>query len=143
MPISTALPCRPNQPIPGWLQDHRAQPRFRPHGVPERESLERLAAWRGLALPLTSARHVRKRCREVLLQHYPPETPVALGYRVSWPDQWLQLVPLRRCYHQRERNDPTTLTVSAGACSPHPGRSSSYSAITTIVFRRRTTGWLL
>ena len=31
----------------------------------------------------------------ILLQHYTPDTPVAIGYRVSWPDEWLRVVPLR------------------------------------------------
>jgi precorrin-4/cobalt-precorrin-4 C11-methyltransferase len=47
-------------------------------GVPERESLERLAALRASLCLYLSARHVEEVEAELLL-HYDPQTPVAIG----------------------------------------------------------------
>ena len=62
--------------------------------IRESERLDKLAALGASLCLYLSARHVEK-VQAILLQHYTPDTPVAIGYRVSWPDEWLRVVPLR------------------------------------------------
>lgn len=106
-------------------------------GVPETESLARLAALRASLCLYLSARHVEEVQAE-LLQHYPADTPVAIGYRVSWPDEWITVVPLTEMARiTRERNlIRTTLYVVSPALTP-PGeaRSKLYSASHRHLFR--------
>ena len=64
-------------------------------GVPEPENLANLARLKASLCLYLSARHVDE-VEATLLQHYAADTPVAIGYRVSWPDQWLDVVPLNR-----------------------------------------------
>lgn len=106
-------------------------------GVPERESLARLAALQASLCLYLSARHVEEVQAE-LLQHYPADTPVAIGYRVSWPDQWLTVVPLEAMARvSRERNlIRTTLYVVSPALRDADGaRSLLYSASHNHLFR--------
>jgi precorrin-4/cobalt-precorrin-4 C11-methyltransferase len=106
-------------------------------GTPERESLARLAALQASLCLYLSARHVEDVEAE-LLQHYPADTPVAIGYRVSWPDQWLQVVPLEAMARtSRERNlIRTTLYVVSPALRPaEASRSLLYSAGHSHLFR--------
>jgi precorrin-4/cobalt-precorrin-4 C11-methyltransferase len=106
-------------------------------GTPERESLARLAALQASLCLYLSARHVEEVEAE-LLQHYPADTPVAIGYRVSWPDQWLQVVPLEAMARtSRERNlIRTTLYVVSPALRPaEAARSLLYSAGHNHLFR--------
>ena len=62
--------------------------------IRESERLDKLAALGASLCLYLSARHVEK-VQAILLQHYTSDTPVAIGYRVSWPDEWLRVVPLR------------------------------------------------
>jgi precorrin-4/cobalt-precorrin-4 C11-methyltransferase len=106
-------------------------------GMPERESLARLAALQASLCLYLSARHVEEVQAE-LLGHYPAETPVAIGYRVSWPDQWLTVVPLDTMARvSRERNlIRTTLYVVSPALQATPGaRSLLYSPSHRHLFR--------
>jgi len=138
---ATAAALQANSPSPRLRTDKSCsaalQARNRRSGAASRWSGSRPAR---LALPYLSCRPCR-RVQEVPLQHYPPETPVAIGYRVSWPDQWLQLVPLRRDgYHQPGAPiDPhTLLRGQAGACrAPTQHAPSSISASHDHLFRPR------
>lgn len=106
-------------------------------GMPERESLGRLAALGASLCLYLSARHVEEVERELLL-HYSPETPVAIGYRVSWPDQWLQVVPLHQmAATSRERGliRTTLYVVSPALAGPGHSRSLLYSAHHNHLFR--------
>jgi precorrin-4/cobalt-precorrin-4 C11-methyltransferase len=106
-------------------------------GMPETESLARLAALRATLCLYLSARHVEEVEAE-LLAHYPPDTPVAIGYRVSWPDQWLRLVPLREmAATSRERGliRTTLYIVSPALAGSGPARSKLYSAAHNHLFR--------
>jgi precorrin-4/cobalt-precorrin-4 C11-methyltransferase len=98
-------------------------------GVPERESLARLASLRASLCLYLSARHVEEVQAELLL-HYPPQTPVAVGYRVSWPDQWLTVVPLSemvRTTHERRLIRTTLYVVSPALADAGEARSQLYS----------------
>jgi precorrin-4/cobalt-precorrin-4 C11-methyltransferase len=110
-------------------------------GTPERESLERLAALQASLCLYLSARHVDE-VQEVLLRHYPAETPVAVGYRVSWPDQRLTLVPLADlARHSRSEGlERTTLyIVSPALAASGASRSRLYSPDHDHLFRPRAT----
>lgn len=106
-------------------------------GVPERESLKRLAALGASLCLYLSARHVEEVQQELLL-HYPPETPVAIGYRVSWPDQWLTVVPLAAMAatsRERELIRTTLYIVSPALAAAGETRSLLYSASHNHLFR--------
>jgi precorrin-4/cobalt-precorrin-4 C11-methyltransferase len=106
-------------------------------GVPERESLQRLAALGASLCLYLSARHVEEVQQELLL-HYPPETPVAIGYRVSWPDQWLSVVPLEAMAttsRERELIRTTLYIVSPALAAAGETRSLLYSASHKHLFR--------
>ena len=61
--------------------------------VPEAEELASLAAHQASLCLYLSARHVEE-AEAKLLQHYAPETPVAICYRIGWPDEMIVKVPL-------------------------------------------------
>jgi len=106
-------------------------------GVPERESLEHLAALGASLCLYLSARHVEE-VQQELLRHYPPETPVAIGYRVSWPDQWLTVVPLEAMAatsRERELIRTTLYIVSPALAAAGETRSLLYSASHSHLFR--------
>ncbi len=106
-------------------------------GVPEREALSQLAALRASLCLYLSARHVEEVEAE-LLQHYPADTPVAIGYRVSWPDQWLTVVPLAQMAaesRQRQLIRTTLYVISPALAPPGEARSKLYSASHQHLFR--------
>lgn len=61
--------------------------------VPETEELASLAAHQASLCLYLAARHVEK-AQHKLLQHYAPDTPVAVCYRVGWQDEQIWVVPL-------------------------------------------------
>jgi len=63
--------------------------------VPATEELASLAAHRASLCLYLSARHVEAAQAE-LMQHYPIDTPVAICFRVGWPDEKIWLVPLNQ-----------------------------------------------
>ena len=134
---ATAAALNAELTIPGLVQTivlSRASGRT---GTPERESLEQLAKLQASLCLYLSARHVEE-VQAMLLQHYPAETPVAVGYRVSWPDQQLQLVPLSKlAEHSRNAGlERTTLYVVSPALSASgAARSKLYSPEHDHLFR--------
>ncbi|MEB3165782.1 MAG: cobalt-precorrin-4/precorrin-4 C(11)-methyltransferase, partial [Cyanobacteriota bacterium] len=106
-------------------------------GVPDTESLPRLAALRASLCLYLSARHVEEVQAELLL-HYPPDTPVAIGYRVSWPDGWITVVPLdqmARVTHERGLIRTTLYVVSPALAASAQARSKLYSPSHHHLFR--------
>jgi precorrin-4/cobalt-precorrin-4 C11-methyltransferase len=63
-----------------------------------------------------------------LLEHYPPDTPVAICFRIGWPDEKIRVVPLQEMADctQQENLIRTTLYVISPALSPTTGRSRLY-----------------
>lgn len=61
--------------------------------VPEAEELASLAAHQASLCLYLAARHVET-AQEKLLQHYAPDTPVAICFRVGWEDEKIWIVPL-------------------------------------------------
>jgi precorrin-4/cobalt-precorrin-4 C11-methyltransferase len=134
---ATAAALQAEITIPGLVQTiilSRAGGRT---GVPEREELQHLASLQASLCLYLSARHVQDVQTE-LLRHYPAETPVAIGYRVSWPDQWIQVVPLSdmaRVSQERDLIRTTLYVVSPALAAPGAARSRLYSASHHHLFR--------
>ena len=134
---ATAAALNAELTIPGLVQTivlSRASGRT---GVPERESLQRLAALGASLCLYLSARHVDE-VQAILLEHYPADTPVAIGYRVSWPDQWLTVVPLEAMAatsRERQLIRTTLYVVSPALQAPGGTRSRLYSASHDHMFR--------
>ena len=62
--------------------------------VPEAEELESLAAHKASLCLYLSARHIEA-SQAQLMRHYDAETPVAVCYRLGWPDEKIWVVPLK------------------------------------------------
>lgn len=84
--------------------------------VPAAEELATLAAHKASLCLYLSARHVDAAQAE-LLQHYPPTTPVAICFRLGWPDEQIWLVPLTQMAAVTQAQDliRTTLYVISPA----------------------------
>ena len=61
--------------------------------VPDTEELAGLAAHQASLCLYLSARHVQE-SQTQLMAHYPADTPVAICFRVGWPDEQIKVVPL-------------------------------------------------
>lgn len=84
--------------------------------VPDAESLESLAAHRASLCLYLAARHVVQ-AQAQLMSHYPADTPVAICYRVGWPDEQIWVVPLDRMAQvtKTENLSRTTLYIISPA----------------------------
>jgi len=135
---ATAAALKAELTIPGLVQTivlSRAGGRT---GVPERENLQHLASLGASLCLYLSARHVEE-VQATLLQHYSAETPVAIGYRVSWPDQWLSVVPLKQMATTSREQEliRTTLYVVSPALAAGRQRSKLYSPDHKHLFRQK------
>ncbi|NDJ23108.1 precorrin-4 C(11)-methyltransferase [Nostoc sp. B(2019)] len=104
--------------------------------VPATEELATLAAHQASLCLYLSARHVEN-AQAKLLEHYPAETPVAICFRIGWPDEKIRVVPLNQmadCTHQ-EKLIRTTLYLISPALLPATGRSHLYHPEHTHLFR--------
>jgi precorrin-4/cobalt-precorrin-4 C11-methyltransferase len=84
--------------------------------VPAAEELSTLAAHQASLCLYLSARHVEA-AQAQLLQHYPATTPVAICFRLGWPDEQIWVVPLEQMASVTEEKDliRTTLYVISPA----------------------------
>jgi precorrin-4/cobalt-precorrin-4 C11-methyltransferase len=111
--------------------------------VPETEELASLAAHQASLCLYLSARHVEA-SQAKLMQHYSADTPVAICFRLGWPDEKIWVVPLSQMAEvtEQERLIRTTLyvispalaTVNAGLY-PDGRRSRLYSPDHSHLFR--------
>ncbi len=125
---ATAATLKRELTIPGVVQTiilTRASGRT---GIPKKECLQSLAAHQASLCLYLSARHVEE-SQKILLEHYPEETPVAISYRISWPDEWLTIVPLKEMAStSREKKlIRTTLYLISPALRETQKRSKLYS----------------
>ncbi|ELR98045.1 precorrin-4 C(11)-methyltransferase [Gloeocapsa sp. PCC 73106] len=110
--------------------------------VPETEELSSLAAHQASLCLYLSARHVES-AQEKLLQHYPPDTPVAVCFRVGWSDERIWVVPLTEmaALSDKEKLIRTTLYIISPALSSLnqelDGRSRLYHPEHSHIFRPR------
>lgn len=114
----------------------------RASSVPESEELASLAAHKASLCLYLSARHVEE-AQQKLMQYYPPELPVAICYRLGWPDEKILWVPLQEmaAVTQRENLIRTTLYVISPALAEgrsNPARSRLYHPEHTHLFRPTT-----
>jgi precorrin-4/cobalt-precorrin-4 C11-methyltransferase len=88
----------------------------RASAVPESEELASLAAHQASLCLYLSARHVED-AQGKLQEHYPSDTPVAVCFRIGWPDEQIWLVPLEEmaAITQKENLIRTTLYVISPA----------------------------
>jgi len=105
-------------------------------GVPDSEELDRLAALKASLCLYLSARHVDE-VQTTLLKHYPADTPVAVGHRVSWPDELLSVISLEEmaAFTQEHALIRTTLYLVSPALARGPQRSRLYSPDHDHLFR--------
>ena len=110
--------------------------------VPDSEELGGLAAHRASLCLYLSAGQVEE-AQAKLQQHYPPDTLVAICYRLGWPDEKIWLVPLDKmatCTND-EKLSRTTLYVISPAlgamAAEEPGgrRSGLYNPEHAHIFR--------
>ena len=78
--------------------------------VPKSEELASLAAHQASLCLYLAARHSSK-AQDKLLKHYPPDTPVAVCYRVGWQDEQIWVVPLSEMAAVTGENDLIRTTL--------------------------------
>ena len=88
--------------------------------VPDTEELDSLAAHRASLCLYLSARHVEN-AQARLLEHYPSDLPIAICYRVGWPDERIWQVPLSEMAikTRAEKLIRTTLYLISPALQAH------------------------
>lgn len=108
--------------------------------VPDAEDLESLAAHQASLCLYLAARHVEK-SQEKLLKYYPANTPVAICFRIGWPDEQIKIVPLDKMAEvtQTENLIRTTLYLISPALNAHQTcRSSLYHPKHEHLFRQKS-----
>lgn len=93
--------------------------------VPASEELASLAAHQASLCLYLSARHVED-AQDKLMEHYPPQTPVAICFRLGWHDEKIVQVPLEQMARvtQEQNLIRTTLYVISPALSSEEKRRS-------------------
>ncbi|MFO5527652.1 MAG: precorrin-4 C(11)-methyltransferase [Cuspidothrix sp.] len=104
--------------------------------VPATEELATLAAHQASLCLYLSARHITE-AQAKLLEHYDQDTPVAICYRLGWPDEKICIVPLSQMAvaTYEEKLLRTTLYVISPALLPISGRSCLYHPEHNHLFR--------
>ena len=105
-------------------------------GKPEKESLQKLASIQSSLCLYLSARHVEE-VQSILIKYYPANTPVAIAYRVTWPDEWTKIIPLTEMAKtSREKKlIRTTLYIISPTLKLANKRSKLYSPTHSHLFR--------
>lgn len=105
--------------------------------VPESEELASLAAHKASLCLYLAARHAET-AQAKLLEHYPPDTPVAICFRVGWEDEKIVVVPLEKMavVTQSENLIRTTLYIISPALTANQSvRSQLYHPEHSHLFR--------
>lgn len=99
--------------------------------VPAQEELASLAAHQASLCLYLSARHIED-AQTKLMQHYPADTPVAICFRLSWPDEKIWVVPLSQLttVTQEENLIRTTLYLISPALAAIQQQGSISSSTT-------------
>lgn len=107
--------------------------------MPSGEALAALAAHRASLCIFLSAR-LSKDVQTQLLTAYAPETPVAILYRVSWPDEQIVVTSLEHLHSEMRKNHftRTTLIMVGEAIGNRKNRSRLYDTTHAHIFRRRS-----
>ncbi len=117
----------------------------RASAVPESESIALLAGHRATLCIFLSGPHLKKIVADLRL-HYPDDTPVALVYRATWPEERTHQSTLGQLLSEIKSSDwnLTTMLLVGEALSTHlPAESRLYAKDYTHIFRvvkkRKTT----
>ena len=105
--------------------------------VPESEDLADLAAHKASVCLYLAARHVAQ-AQAKLLQHYAPETLVAICYRIGWEDEQIWLVPLEKMSVTTKENNlirTTLYLISPALQAAVSTRSALYNPTHSHLFR--------
>lgn len=107
--------------------------------MPAGESLESLAQHRATLCIFLSAR-LAETVQARLLTAYPPETPAAIAYRVTWPDEKIIVTTLANLAEEvrRHRLTRTTLFLVGDAIGGRRNRSRLYHRSHGHLFRARS-----
>ena len=105
-------------------------------GKPKKESLEKLASIQASLCLYLSARHVEE-TQSILIKYYPENTPVAIAHRVTWPDEWIKIVPLIEMAKTSKEKKliRTTLYIISPTLKIGDNRSKLYNPIHSHLFR--------
>jgi precorrin-4/cobalt-precorrin-4 C11-methyltransferase len=97
--------------------------------VPPAEELASLAAHQASLCLYLSARHIQA-AEAKLLQHYSADTPVAVCFRVGWPDEKIWVVPLDQiaAVTEREKLIRTTMYLISPALRGIEGQGETVEA---------------
>jgi len=106
-------------------------------GMPEKESLRYLAKHKSSLCLYLSARHI-KQVQKELLEYYPAETKVIVGYRVSWDDGWTKIIDLKDMenFSTKENLIRTTIYIISPAIGDHKKFSNLYDPSYSHLFRK-------
>ncbi|MBE9230494.1 precorrin-4 C(11)-methyltransferase [Cuspidothrix issatschenkoi LEGE 03284] len=104
--------------------------------MPATEELATLAAHQASLCLYLSVRHITE-AQAKLLEHYDQDTPVAICYRLGWPEEKICIVPLSQmaAATYEEKLLRTTLYVISPALLPISGRSRLYHPEHNHLFR--------
>ena len=107
-------------------------------GMPEKESLKDLARHKSTLCLYLSARHI-KSSQKTLLEYYPAETKVIVGYRVSWDDGWTSLIELKDMekFTLEKGLIRTTIFIVSPAINQVTNRSNLYNPSYRHLFRNK------
>lgn len=112
----------------------------RASAVPELESIDKLASHQATMCIFLSGPHLKKIVSDLLL-HYPPDTPVALIYRASWPEERQHRSTLGKLLSEVKAKDwllTTMLLVGRVMAGEQGAESSLYAAKFTHLYRQGT-----
>ncbi len=134
---ATAAALKKELTIPGLVQTIVLGRSSGRTGVPKNEELDHLASIKGTLCLYLSARHIDE-VQETLLKYYSEETPVAIGYRVGWQDEWLTIVPLKSMASTSKSKNliRTTLYIISPALNAKDRRSKLYNPNHNHLFRQ-------
>ncbi len=105
-------------------------------GKPKKESLQKLASIQSSLCLYLSARHVEE-VQSILINYYPANTPVAIAHRVTWPDEWIKVVPLSEMAKTsiEKKLIRTTLYIISPTLKIQSNRSKLYNPVHSHLFR--------
>ena len=105
-------------------------------GKPEKESLQKLASIQSSLCLYLSARHIEE-VQSILIKYYPANTPVAIAYRVTWPDESIKVIPLTEMAKTSQEQNliRTALYIISPTLKIGNNRSKLYNPTHSHLFR--------
>ena len=106
--------------------------------VPERESIRSLAAHKSTMVLFLSSGLTEKLSKELIAGGYKPETPVAVVYKATWPDEKIFRCTVETLHQTMKENniENTALILVGNFLGKDYGRSRPYAPNFTHRFRK-------